>query len=290
MSSTPLPVRIPILPSIQPLAASADGWLSDVWGVIHNGRSAFPAAADACVRFRQAGGMVVLVTNAPRPEAAVAEMLDRLGVPRNAWDAIVTSGDVTRELIRPLASRPIFHLGPERDLGIFEGLGVRLVEQSAAEVVVCSGLFDDDKEGPEDYRAMLEDFQARALPMICANPDIMVERGERMVYCGGAVAQLYETLGGNVAYAGKPHAPIYRRALELFASIRGRPVPKERILAIGDGLNTDIKGAGEAGLRSLFVASALHVEAGRSLDEALLAELFAGRPHRPIAAQAALAW
>lgn len=290
MSLPPSPPRIPILPSIAPLAATTDAWLSDIWGVIHNGRSAFPAAADACAKFREAGGSVVLVTNAPRPEAAVAQMLDRLGVPRAAWDAIVTSGDVTRELIKPLADRPIYHLGPPRDLGIFEGLGARLVEADAAEAVICSGLFDDDTETPEDYRAMLEGFRARSLPMICANPDIMVERGERMVYCAGGIAQLYETLDGKVAYVGKPHAPIYERALELFARLRGGAVPKQRILAIGDGLNTDIKGAGEAGLKSLFIASALHVAPGRTLDEALLAELFAPTVHRPIAAQAALTW
>jgi HAD superfamily hydrolase (TIGR01459 family) len=292
MTSSPSPrsPRIPILQSIAPLASSADAWLSDIWGVVHNGRTAFPAAADACMRFRQAGGIVVLVTNAPRPQAAVAEMLDRLGVPRAAWDAIVTSGDVTRELIRPLASRPIFHLGPPRDLGIFDGLGARFAAADAADAVVCTGLFDDDQETPEDYRAMLEGFRTRALPMICANPDIMVERGERMVYCAGAIAELYEALGGTVAYAGKPHAPIYERAFGLFAEIAGRPIPRERILAIGDGLKTDIKGAADAGLRSVFIASALHVEAGRPLDEALLDQLFAGQPNPPIAALPALAW
>lgn len=286
----PPPPRIPILPSIQPLAATADGWLSDVWGVIHNGRAAFPAATDACVRFRQAGGSVVLVTNAPRPEAAVAEMLDRLGVPRAAWDAIVTSGDVTRELIAPYAKRAVFHLGPERDLGIFAGLDTFLGPAGDAEAVVCSGLFDDDTETPETYRSMLEEFRARHLPMICANPDIVVERGDRLVYCAGGIAQLYEQLGGRVIYAGKPHAQIYARALEVFAAVRGQPVARDRILAIGDGLNTDIKGAREAGLRSVFIASALHVPHGRAFDDALLAELFARDPHPPVAAQAALAW
>jgi HAD superfamily hydrolase (TIGR01459 family) len=289
MNSAPFR-RIPVLPSIAPLVQEADGWLSDVWGVIHNGRSAFPRAVDACSRFRAAGGTVVLVTNAPRPEAAVAEMLDRLGVARAAWDAIVTSGDVTRELIRPLSDAPIFHLGPERDRGIFEGLQVPLSDAATARAVVCSGLFDDDKETPDDYREMLEGFRARSLPMICANPDLVVERGERLVYCAGAIAAAYEKMGGEVAYAGKPYAPIYQRAFEAFARIRGAPVPKERILAIGDGLKTDVKGAGEAGLRCLFIASALHVPSSRRFDEALLAELFAGQPHPPIAAQLALAW
>ena len=281
---------IPILTSVQPLVPTADGWLSDIWGVIHNGRAAFPAATDACCRFRAAGGSVVLVTNAPRPEAAVAEMLDRLGVPRAAWDTIVTSGDVTRELIAPWTARAVFHLGPERDAGIFAGLDVKLVPAANAEVVVCTGLFDDDTETPETYRTMLDGFRARNVLMICANPDIVVERGERLVYCAGAIAELYARLDGNVVYAGKPHMPIYARALEAFAEIRGGPLAKERILAIGDGLKTDIKGARQAGLRSLFIASALHVPAGRSFDESLLAELFADDPRPPVAAQAALAW
>ena len=286
----PPAAAIAILSSVQPLVPTADGWLSDIWGVIHNGRAAFPAAADACCRFRSAGGSVVLVTNAPRPEAAVAEMLDRLGVPRAAWDAIVTSGDVTRELIAPWSGRALFHLGPDRDAGIFAGLDVKLVPAASAEAIVCSGLFDDDIETPETYRPMLEDFRMRDVPMICANPDIVVERGERLVYCAGAIAELYEEQGGHVVYAGKPHLPIYTRAFEAFAEVRGRPLAKERILAIGDGLKTDIKGARQAGLRSLFIASALHVPAGRAFDAGLLAELFADDPHPPIAAQAALAW
>lgn len=287
---SPLLPRIPILPSVAPLAATSDAWLSDIWGVLHNGHAAFPAASDACARFREAGGTVVLVTNAPRPQAAVAEMLDRLRVPRAAWDAIVTSGDVTRDLLGAWTGRALYHLGPARDRGIFDGLDVTLAEADAAEVVLCSGLFDDDVETAEDYRAMLETFRTRSLPMICANPDIVVERGDRLVYCAGAIAQLYESLGGSVTYAGKPHAPVYARALELFAAIRRRPVPKDRILAIGDAVRTDIEGAGAAGLRSLFIASALHVKPGQAFDEALLAELFADHPRPPIAAQAALRW
>ena len=193
-------------------------------------------------------------------------------------------------MIAPWAGRAVFHLGPERDRGIFADLDAPLGPASDAEVVVCTGLFDDDTETPETYRGMLEGLRARKLPMICANPDIVVERGDRLVPCAGGIAQLYEQLGGSVVYAGKPHAPIYARALEVFAAVRGQPVPKARILAIGDGLKTDIAGAREAGLRSLFIASALHVPPGRAFDGSLLAELFADDPHPPIAAQAALAW
>ncbi|MFM9847130.1 MAG: TIGR01459 family HAD-type hydrolase [Hyphomicrobiaceae bacterium] len=284
------PAGIPILASISSLAAAADVWLSDVWGVIHNGRAAFPAAVDACARFREQGGTVVLITNAPRPDTAVAETLARLGVPRAAWDVIVTSGDVTRDLIRPWGKRPLFHLGPARDGGVFDGLDVSFATSEAADVVVCTGLFDDETETPETYRPMLERLAAQKISMICANPDLFVERGDRLIPCAGSIAKLYQGLGGTVVYAGKPYAPIYQRAFDLAASPRGKPVPKDRILAIGDGLKTDLQGAGEAGLRSVFIASALHVDPGRDFDEALLTELFAAYPHPPIAAQPALRW
>jgi len=284
------PLRIPILPSVKPLAPAADAWLCDVWGVIHNGRAAFPDSVAACTEFRKGGGTVVLVTNAPRPEAAVARTLDGLGVARDAWDGIVTSGDITRELIRARAGEPLYHLGPERDAGIFEGLDVTFVPAADADVIVCTGLFDDETETPETYRPMLEAFLARSVPMICANPDIFVERGRRLISCAGGIAQLYETMGGEVVYAGKPYLPIYDRALQVFSSIRQTHVPKDRVLAIGDGLKTDIMGAGVAGLRSLFIASALHVDPGATFDEALLARIFASHPYPPIAAQAALKW
>jgi HAD superfamily hydrolase (TIGR01459 family) len=288
-SATPLG-GIPILASISTLAPAADVWLSDVWGVIHNGRTAFPDAVRACASFRAQGGTVILITNAPRPDTAVAETLARLGVRRDAWDAIVTSGDVTRDLIKPWGRRPLFHLGPARDAGVFQGFDVSFSEAETADVVVCTGLFDDETETPETYRPILERIAARGTPMICANPDVFVERGDRLISCAGGIAQLYQVLGGEVVYAGKPYAPIYERAFEIAASLRGKPVPKDRILAIGDGLKTDLQGAGAAGLRSVFIASALHVTPGRDFDEALLAELFATYPYPPIAAQPALRW
>ncbi|HEX6610433.1 MAG TPA: TIGR01459 family HAD-type hydrolase, partial [Hyphomicrobiaceae bacterium] len=232
-SATPLG-GIPILASISTLAPAADVWLSDVWGVIHNGRTAFPDAVRACASFRAQGGTVILITNAPRPDTAVAEALARLGV-RDAWDAIVTSGDVTRDLIKPWGRRPLFHLGPARDAGVFEGLNVSVADAEAADAVVCTGLFNDETETPETYRPMLARFAARGTPMICANPDVFVERGDRLISCAGGIAQLYQALDGEVVYAGKPYAPIYERAFEIVASLRGKPVPKDRILAIGDG-------------------------------------------------------
>ncbi len=264
--------------------------LSDIWGVVHNGLESFPEACAALHCYRAQGGTVILITNAPRPEAAVAETLARLGVPRAAWDAIVTSGDVTRDLIRPWGKRPLFHLGPARDAGVFDGLDVSFANAEGADAVVCTGLFDDETETPETYRPMLGRLSGRGTPMICANPDVFVERGDRLISCAGGIAQLYQALGGEVVYAGKPYAPIYERAFAIASRLRGTPAPKHRILAIGDGLNTDLQGAGAAGLRSVFIASALHVKPGRDFDEALLAELFATYPYPPIAAQPALRW
>jgi len=282
------PARIPIVASIAPFAADADAFVCDIWGVIHNGVAAYPCAVEACLKFREAGGIVVLLSNAPRPSTAVETQLARLGVSRTAYDAVVTSGDLTRRLIAERKGVSLFHLGPDRDRGLFEGLDVSLVDADAARLIVCSGLFDDTREGPEDYRTRLSALAARRLPMICANPDIVVERGDRLVYCAGALASLYEELGGNVIYAGKPHAPIYDMVSEIIASLKGPPVPRARMLAIGDGIRTDIAGALRAGMRAVFVASAVHVDA--PLEETTLSTLFEGLEGRPVAAMPALAW
>lgn len=281
---------IPILASVGPLAATSQAWISDIWGVLHNGRVAYPAAAEACRRFRRRGGTVVLVSNAPQRASWVAAMLDRLAVPRDAWDAIVTSGDVTRDLIAPYAGQSIYHLGPDYDRGIFEGLDVKLGGLDEARTVVCTGLFEDEHETPEDYRARLAEIAARGLELICVNPDLVVERGTKVVYCAGALAQVYEQLGGRVLYAGKPHPPIYEEAMRRISAARGGPVAKHDILAIGDGIRTDIAGANRLGVRSLFIASALHVPHGTLLDADVLARLFEGPGPRPIGAQSALVW
>ena len=282
--------HIPLLRSIAPLAATFDAWISDVWGVFHDGVRPYPAAAAACQQFRAGGGTVVLVSNAPSTGEEVAAHLDGMAVPRSAYDAIVTSGDVTRVLISGWAGRPVHHLGPDRYLGTFDGLDVLFAPLGEAAAVVCTGLIDDERETPDDYRALLADLRAGDIPMICVNPDIVVERGHRLIYCAGALAEAYAALGGEVAYAGKPHPPIYTRARELIADVRGAPVETARILAIGDGIKTDIAGAAAAGLRAVFIASALHVAGGEKLDEATLAHLFAGHPAPPIAALTGLAW
>jgi HAD superfamily hydrolase (TIGR01459 family) len=271
--------------------------LVDIWGVMHNGHRAFPGAVAATRAYRAQGGIVVLLSNSPRPSPSVQEQLRRLGVPDDAYDATVTSGDLTRYELAKHQGAVVFHLGPERDRPIFHGLDVELGPHRDAELVVCSGLFDDDTETPDDYADLLSELAARKLPMICANPDHMVERGDRLVWCAGALANLYERQGGSVIYAGKPYAPIYHLALETIGKLVGERVSKDQVLAIGDGVNTDIAGAGGVGIPSVFVASGLHMpsnsggEVGADmLERRHLAELFAHAKERPLGAMRTLKW
>lgn len=279
---------VPIITSIEPLLGVVEAWICDIWGVVHNGLAAFPSAVDACVRFRQRGGTVLLLTNAPRPAPAIVEQLAKLKVPREAWDAVLTSGDLTLRLIAEHRDRPLAHLGPERDRGLFDGQKLHMVGLGEAQTIVCSGLHDDETETADDYRARLEGPARRGVPMICANPDITVARGNRVIPCAGAIAAVYETLGGRVIYAGKPYLPVYDRAFEMIAEARGKPVGKAAVLGIGDGINTDIRGALVAGIRPVMVASPVHLPEPLSPDS--LARVLAPLPGRPVAAMAALAW
>lgn len=240
--------------------------LCDVWGVVHNGIHAFAAATQALGAARARGAAVILITNAPRPCQVIEEHLAALGVPASAFDRVVTSGDVTRELIAA-GPRRIFHLGPERDISIFDGLDVELVEEFEASAVVCTGLYDDETETPDDYAELLRRLRARNVPLVCANPDIVVERGHRLVWCAGALARDYAMLGGSVLIAGKPHAPIYAAALKAAGEILGRDVGRSETLAIGDGMLTDIKGAADYGLAALYVSGGIHAaEYGHAED------------------------
>ncbi len=277
-----------ILGSIAPLAATTKAWFVDIWGVMHNGVTPFTGAVAACERFRQGGGIVVLVSNAPRPHGSVEAQLDRIGVARAAYDAILSSGDTSRGLIAALGGEPLYHLGPERDLALFEGLTVTLAAPDAAEAIVCTGLFDDETDTAETYATLLEACAKRGLPMICANPDLHVERGGRIIPCAGAVAAKYEQLGGNVSYAGKPHLPIYDAAFALTDKLAGRPIPRQAILAIGDGIRTDIAGAARAQVRSVYIASGVHLKA--QLTREALEGLFPDPSVRPVAAMSALVW
>jgi HAD superfamily hydrolase (TIGR01459 family) len=283
----------PFLDHFSALAAGYDAVLCDVWGVVHNGVAAFPEACEALARFRAGGGTVMLITNAPRPGQVVTRLLDRLAVPRTAYDDIVSSGDVTRALIAARPERRLFHIGPERDLPIFEGLPVQFVPLDAADYAVCTGLSNDEIETPEHYRALLSTMRGRNLFMVCANPDVVVERGDKLVYCAGAIADLYASLGGEVLYAGKPHRPIYAEAMGRIAALRGKRPPLSRLLAIGDSVRTDLKGAAGFGIDCLFVTGGIHAEelGGRHTpDRAAITQILADAGATPKAIMQRLKW
>ncbi|MDE3174988.1 MAG: TIGR01459 family HAD-type hydrolase [Pseudomonadota bacterium] len=284
-----------IVSSLTDVSADYDAILCDIWGVLHDGKAAFPAAAAALARYRGTGGVATLITNAPRPSAPIQAQLDRLGVARDAYDSIVTSGDVTLALIEARGEAPAHHIGPERDLSLYDAVAARtgrrpaLVGPEAAAYAICTGLEHDHVETPEDYRARLTILAERKLPFVCANPELVIHRGADLVYCAGALAQIYEALGGEVTYAGKPFAPIYDAALAACAARLGRP--PRRVLAIGDGFRTDVAGARAAGLDVLFVAGGIHRDEamnGGGVAPEGLAALFAREGYTPAATIAAL--
>ncbi len=276
------------------LALEYDLILCDIWGVVHNGLKAFPAACEALRLARVNGASVVLVSNAPRPNGFIATMLDRLAVPAGTYDAIVTSGDVTRTLLAERPGARLHHIGPARDIGTFDGLDLTITGPEEADLVCCTGLFDDEVETPADYVEQLTRLRDRGLTFICANPDIVVERGSKLVYCAGAIAQEYEKLGGTAIYCGKPHKPVYDMALATARALRPEGIRDGRVLCIGDALRTDIIGATAAGFDSLFIASGIHAEElnaleGAEPDHAALANLFSGHAH-PRGVMPRLAW
>lgn len=286
-----------VLPSViahfSELASGYDGLLCDVWGVVHNGVEASAAACDALMRMRAKGGSVVLLTNSPLPSEQVGRQLGRLRVPAETYDAIVSSGDVTRSVIVERAGQSLFHMGPERDRSIFAGLNARFAPLESADYVVCSGLEDDERETPDDYRARLEAMARRNVFMVCGNPDDVVERGTHLVYCAGALADLYATMGGAVIYVGKPYRPIYDMALAKIEQAAGKKVERSRVLAIGDSVRTDLKGAHAFGVDFLFVMAGIHaVELGgrERPDAAALGATFAAAGEMPKAAMRQLVW
>ena len=250
-----------ILSSLSELAGRYDALLCDLWGCLHNGVKPYPAAIAALHAFREAGGAVLLLTNAPRPNPAVRAHLLGMGAPESAFDGIVSSGDATRAEIASLKHGERLHtIGPERDTSLWEGVPVELTDVEAADAILCTGLNDDETETPDDYDALLRSAVGRGLPFICANPDIVVDRGEKRLYCAGAIAQRYQELGGAVTMCGKPHAPIYDLALRELALLRGGAIDPARVLAVGDGIATDVLGAEQAGLDCVFVTGGLATE------------------------------
>ena len=249
------------------IAGDYDILLCDVWGVIHNGRESWPEACAALTRFNRDHGHVVLISNSPRPAADVIAQLDALGVPRDSWHAFVTSGDATRMELARRAPGPAWIIGPDRDAPLYAGLGLERAEgaEDAAFISVTGPRFDET-ETPEDYREALAPAAARDLELICANPDRIVQRGDKIIYCGGALADVYESLGGRVTMAGKPYGPIYALSLAEAENLMGRPVDRSRVLCIGDGVITDVLGANQQALDCLFIAQGIHGDAARGDD------------------------
>jgi len=275
-----------IISGLREIAGQYDALICDVWGVLHDGVRAHPKAVEALRRFRAERGLVVLLSNAPRPPSEIEVQLENFGVPADSYDALVTSGGSARDDLAHRAGTgtlALMHLGPERDSTVFDGLNVRLTGPETADVVLCTGLFDDEIETPEHYRETLAALKARDLPMVCANPDIMVPRGGKLVHCAGGLARAYEVLGGKVAYYGKPYPPIYEVAL----AAAGHP---KHPLVVGDALETDIAGANAMGIDALFVADGLHSKELGALTPESLAGFFSRHGMRARAAIGALAW
>jgi len=275
---------------LRELVAGVDIVLSDIWGVVHNGLESFPDACTALHTFRARGGTVILITNAPRPADSVQRQLRKLGVADDVYDAIVSSGDLTRNFIMGRLGQSMYWIGPERDNSIHRDLDAKFAPLAEADYIVCTGPFDDEVETAEDYREMLMQALSRKLTLVCANPDIIVERGDRLIYCAGAIAELYRQLGGDVVFYGKPHRPIYDQAIALARAKTGNDTPLDRVLAIGDSVRTDLAGAKAFGIDCLFVTRGIHAgefEGIERMEPAAINELF-GQP--PLALTRELKW
>ncbi|MEL7482594.1 MAG: TIGR01459 family HAD-type hydrolase [Pseudomonadota bacterium] len=281
------------LPGLKDIAGQYDAILCDVWGVIHNGREGFDAACDALVRFRAGGGRVCLITNAPVPKAQVLRYFKPLGIPDAAFDDCVSSGDATRAVLLQHRDVPIWRLGSdggwEHDRHLFEGLDLNFVERAdEAKLGLLVGLRDQERDNPEDYQGELAEVADTGLTLVCANPDIQVRVGDRLVWCAGALARIYERLGGEVIYPGKPHAAIYDLARDRLSKL-GPLATNDRILAIGDGPITDIAGANREGIDALYVGSGLAQYEPEVFQQETI-RFLRGEGVRARYAQAALRW
>lgn len=258
--------RVPVASGLAEITAETDTLLVDVWGVLHNGIRAHAAAGEALTQFRSRGGTVVLVSNAPRGSDIVIPFLDSMGVPRSAYDGMVTSGDVSRSYLASAGKRTLYYIGPPKDRTVFAGLPIQETPVAEAELALCAGFEDDERETPHDYVPRLSACLARNLTMVCANPDLVVERGHTLVWCAGAIAEKYEKMGGTVIWTGKPHRIIYDAALTMARTTRNADVPLSRVMAIGDAIRTDVAGARGLGVRVLMTADGIH--GGALLDDA----------------------
>ena len=257
-----------ILDALADIGGRYDVLYCDLWGCLHNGLELYPAAVAALRDFRAKGGAVVLMTNAPRTHGTVARRLDRMGLPGDAFDVIVASGDATQEaMLMGVAGRKLWHIGPDSDEDLFNDRPEELADQppiervdfNLAEGIVCTGPFDADNYDPEDYRGRFLSTKTRGLTMLSANPDVVVDYGDRRIHCAGALAQLYAEMGGEVLSFGKPHPPIYDLARRKLGA-KGITYSNDQVLAVGDGIHTDIAGAQAEGIDAIFLTGGLEAE------------------------------
>ena len=257
-----------IISSLSELSTAYNAVICDVWGVLHNGETPFAGADEALLAFRQAGGKVLLLSNAPRPAATVHARLDEIGVRDDAYDGILTSGDAARSLLeeRGALGQTCFHLGPDKDADLIAGIDIEFCDMSAADFILFSGLYDDSVETPDDYKHAIATWLALGKQLICANPDRLVQVGDKVIYCSGAVAEVYENSGGEVIWLGKPYPAVYQRAQSILAQMLGVDTADVRALAIGDGPKTDMPGAANAGIDALFITGGLAGAMGRAME------------------------
>ncbi|MCC6000175.1 MAG: TIGR01459 family HAD-type hydrolase [Pararhodobacter sp.] len=257
-----------IISALADLAGQYDVLYCDLWGCLHDGRRLYPAAVAALQQFRAGGGAVVLMTNAPRTHGAVARRLAQMDLPRNAWDLIVASGDATQEaMLMGVAGRRLWHIGPGKDEDLFSEIPPELADQppiervpfDEAEGIICTGPYDEASDTPEDYRGRFLSAHVRGLTMLNANPDLVVDFGEKRIFCAGALAQVYAEIGGTVLSFGKPHPSIYDLARRKLGAMGLRP-ENDRVLAVGDGILTDIAGAQGEGIDAIFVTGGLEAD------------------------------
>ncbi|MCH8321503.1 MAG: TIGR01459 family HAD-type hydrolase [Proteobacteria bacterium] len=245
------------------------GILCDLWGVVHNGRAAFPEAVEALQALRKKGLFLVLLSNSPRPSISVRAQLKDIGVPGNCYDAIITSGDISREfLIGEGADKTFFHLGPERDQPTIEGLpNPETDDLRRADYILCTGFFEDWSMDPKSYEALFAAGVQNQIPMICANPDKEAEIDNKRVLCAGTLASLYERMGGKIHWFGKPDEIAYQKCFDIMKLQMKDEFKPADLLAIGDNLETDIRGGKAQGLKTLFIAEGLHGKHGTTQEE-----------------------
>ncbi|HET7408808.1 MAG TPA: TIGR01459 family HAD-type hydrolase [Paracoccaceae bacterium] len=247
-----------IIQRLSDISDAYDAILCDLWGCYHNGIEPFPAAVEACREFRRRGKRVILLTNAPRPGGSVQRFMDEMGAPRESYDTIVSSGGACQAAVAEgRFGKRIHYVGPTRDLHVIEDIGLHSVPVEDADAVLVAGFRDDRTEHPDDYAPEIAAWNRRGLPVLCANPDLVVDRGEERLWCAGSIAKAHADAGGEVVYFGKPHAPIYERCFAVLEEMAGAPVPRERIVVAGDGIATDVAGGRAMGLDTLFVTGGL---------------------------------